>query len=703
MAAITYVIVVPTGDDVTLFQNWCREATSADFLGLIAAATVGPSDTAEIFANQSALIEARKNGVNKTVITIGHQLISSIPSLVNGPFVIVLALPQHVPEILQLSFADYMLKIVATTKNIRGALNLKNAADHYSPLIFDHAIYKLIKSMPSFSSLSSSFPKLRVRSNKVADCSFHGAGCTVANELVLFSLGFKASKSTYIIPTDVNNYYNAIADGAESILRATADYSNHSKEAVIYAPSISGVLYNTSSHFWNQILRDIKRPAHKDFIKNGLIKNPDYSGYSSPGEAVPEDHPYSDPMTATIVRERQRELKLTNYSIALLASHEAIPSIRLPNSVNLHAAQLKDIEATQLRSDAKSRQQLQLKFRALSDQLANAFGERIKHIVTTQLDSCKICSDAPLEWVYLDKLPLMISHEVSKIPMTPGNMLLQLSSSGGKLDVPFESLKDVLVIRSFGAGDKIGKMLELGVETFPIKNGTKVTFVDVATITEVVSALNNFSGAAVVFDCHGHHDGPAGAGWLKIGSEKLVSWDLHNQARVPPIVMLSACSTSAIGGSHASVANGFIRSGALSVIGTFLPVNAAISAAFVSRIIFRIDSFLSILKKSGVRIVTWRSFISSFLRMSYATDVLMYFLNNNSSFTKDDYFRIHIEVNLRINSFDQEWYAYLVDEVAKKIECSPDEVLSIIRNETPLVETMLYCQLGRPELVNIIL
>ncbi|MGY2361813.1 CHAT domain-containing protein [Pseudomonas azotoformans] len=703
MAVITYVIVVPTGDDVTFFQNWCRETTSGDFLGLIAAATVGPSDTAEIFSNQNTLIEARKNGVNKKVITIGHQLISSIPSLVDSPFAIILALPQHVTEILQLSFPDYMLKIVATTKDIKGALNLTCAADHYSPLIFDHAIYKLMKGMSSIDSSRHSFPKLRVRSNKVADCSFHGAGCTVANELVLFSLGFKASKSTYIVPTDINNYYNAIADGAESILRATADYSEHSKEAVLYAPSISGVLYNTSSHFWNQILRDIKRPAHKDFIKNGLIKNPDYSGYSSPGGTGPEDHPYNDPMTATIVRERQRELKVTNYSIALLASHEAIPSIRLPNSVNLHAAQLKDIEATQLRSDAKSRQQLQVKFKALSDQLADAFGARIKHLVATKLNCLKICSDAPLEWVFLDKLPLMISHEVSKIPMTPGNMLLQLASSGGELNVPFESLKDILVIRSFGSDDKIGKMLELGIEAFPIEKGTKVTFVDVTTVSEVISALNDFSGAAVVFDCHGNHDGPTGSGWLKVGSEKLVSWDLHNQARVPPIVMLSACSTSAIGGSHASVANGFVRSGALSVIGTFLPVNAAISAAFVSRIIFRIDSFLSILKKSGISIVTWRAFISSFLRMSYATDVLMYFLNNNPSFAKDDYVRIHIEVNLRINSFDQEWYEYLVGEVAKKIECSSDEVIFMIRNETPLVETMLYCQIGRPELVNIIL
>jgi hypothetical protein len=124
------------------------------------------------------------------------------------------------------------------------------------------------------------------------------------------------------------------------------------------APSISGFLYNTNSHFWNQILRDIKRPAHKDFIKNGLIKNPDYSGYISSTSTEELDHPYSDPITATIVRERQRELLLTNYSIALLASHDAIPSIRLPNSVNLHAAQLKDIESTQLRTDAKSRQQL---------------------------------------------------------------------------------------------------------------------------------------------------------------------------------------------------------------------------------------------------------------------------------------------------------------------------------------------------------
>jgi hypothetical protein len=228
---ITYVIVVPTGDDVTLFQGWCREATSGDFLGLIGAATVGPSDTAEIFANQSTLIGSRKDCVNKIVITIGHQLIPSIPSLINSPFVIILALPQHVAEVMQLTFADHILKVVATTKNIKGALNLANVADHLSPLIFDHAIYKLIRNMPSAKKSRVTLPSLRTRFDKVADCSFHGAGCTVANELVLLSLGFKAPKLTYIVPTDIKNYYNAIADGTQSILRATASYSQHSNEA----------------------------------------------------------------------------------------------------------------------------------------------------------------------------------------------------------------------------------------------------------------------------------------------------------------------------------------------------------------------------------------------------------------------------------------------------------------------------------------
>src|SRR5882762_1222185 len=36
-----------------------------------------------------------------------------------------------------------------------------------------------------------------------------------------------------------------------------------------------------------------------------------------------------------------------------------------------------------------------------------------------------VISDAPLEWLRIDGLPLMIRHEMSRICTTPGNLMLQ--------------------------------------------------------------------------------------------------------------------------------------------------------------------------------------------------------------------------------------------------------------------------------------
>jgi len=441
----------------------------------------------------------------------------------------------------------------------------------------------------------------------------------------------------------------------------------------------------------------------RDFIKNGLIRNPHYSGVTVDKDSIVEgENPLDEPAFAAILHERQSELFATNLFVATMAAAYCLPVVRLPNAINLHLPQLKDLELTIQRSDAKSQVQLQAKFKALSEQLKSEIGAKLSSLVVNKCQSVKICSDVPVEWTYLDKLPLMISHEVSKIPMTPGNLLGQFCMLGDGVVIEEAFLKDVLVIRSFQNHDKIKNMLQTAIGLFEVEPRLNVRFVDVANVQEVISALNEFAGAIVVFDCHGGHDGESKPGFLKIGRDKLDVWSLAGVARIPPIVLLSACSTSAIGGSHASPANGFLRCGALSVIGTFLPVDAIKSSAFVARIIFRLHSFLPALSSLGYEAITWRSFISGFLRMSYSTDVLKY-LQGRGFIDEKAYCDIHIVANKDINLSNPDWYENLLEGGANSSGKTVDELLELIKDENPLFETMLYCQLGRPELITIIL
>ncbi|MFK3973600.1 hypothetical protein ACI2KS_23050 [Pseudomonas sp. NPDC087358] len=703
MAEITYVLVVPTDEATTLFQGWSRAATSNDFLLLMGVVSVAPFDTGEVFINQQKLIELRCGGTRRNVVTIGSQLITEIPKLINSAFVVVLALPQDIDEIKKLKFSDSIHRLLVSTERAEGVINVTEYQSHITAQFLDYHIYRLMIEAKKIFAPKAKIPKMRAAFRKIARCTFYQAGCTVANELVLIGLGFRPSMHKYIDPRKVENYYDAVYESAQAVLAMTDEHKEHVDEAIIYSPAIYGALYDVNSHFWNQILREIKLPFHRNFIKNGLIKNPEYSGWTVNNANADTDHPSKDPMTSTITKERQRELRITNFTVGLLAGTESLPAIRLPNSVNLHLSKLKEIERIYNMDDKKSKLLLQVKFKALSDSLRSAFGSKLYYIIASRVLRCKICSDVPLEWVYLDKLPLMISHEVSKIPMTPGNMLLQLSTMGRFTTLKLDVLQNILIIRSFSKSDKLGLYLEAAIKLFPISTKSKISIVDVSSIEEVVAALNTFEGAIVIFDCHGNHGGIKDTGWLEIGTEKLISWELHGKAKIPPIVMLSACSTSAISGSHASVANGFLRCGALSVIGTFLPVDALSSSAFMARIIYRVDTFLPLLKGMGYDAITWRVCISQFLKMSYSTDVLDFFTNSEYGLTDKDNKKIHFEVNLRINSLDPAWYDYLINEVSQVLGVGDAELFTAVKEQHPLMETMFYCQLGRPELLNIIL
>lgn len=703
MTQISYVLVVPIEkDENTFFQGWQRGVASNDFIPLLASAALAPIDTAEIFLPQDDLISYRTRGAHKNIITIGSHLIDEIPKLVTGDFIIIITPSEFLDKITALDIPKQKSILVAAPNEAPGVINLAKISPPDLIYAFDKPIHDELIKISHRSGDQQAVPaQTRNKYTISANCPRYGSGATLANEILHISLGLKFTSHEIIKPDLLDNFYSAIKVGVESIIAATPE--KDTGEVIVYSPSIMGLYYNTNSNFWNQLFRKIKAPWVKDFVKNGLIKNPGYSGISiSPGTDNLES-PYDIPYVSEILRERQFELAATNYSIGLLATNECIPAIRLPNAVNLHQAKLKDLEFTHKRTDPKSLRQLQLKFKALSSEIKSNISDQLADLISANFDSCKICSDAPIEWVYLGDLPLMISHEVSKIPMTPGNMLLQFASLGAPTAIPARALQNVLVIRSFSNHDKIKKFLEVAIGCFPLENGTTVEFVDVTSISEVIAALNKFDGAIVIFDCHGDHGGIAQPGWLQIGKERLDSWDLHNKARVPPIVMLSACSTFSVGGSHASVANGFLRSGALSVIGTMLPVDAAKSSAFIARIMFRLDAFLPAVHKLGYNLISWRTLISLFFRMSYATDVLRHFMDMEHLITRDQYTKIHANTNHRINLFDSSWYEAMLEEVSEASGLPSPDLLFKIKDENPFLETMLYCQLGRPELLNIFL
>lgn len=694
MDEIHYFFVIPalTEEKFTTFQGFHPGLAEAESILLFHALCCAPNTPFEIFYTYEQLLESRRESSFKNATPISASHIDSVPDTHSECFCIFFCRPVDLDSVIRTcrKFKHPPLIVSLIDHDTYDVINLQNQTTPLSQVLDQYISIHLHKigQHPS--------KKTRTTYNLKAPFPIRSSGVTVAGELTHHALGFEFTESETLVASDPDSYIDAMLENADSIFNIinTQAYDGR-QEIVLYAPSVFTKYQDMSSIYWNQILRKVKLKWHRELIKNGIFKNRQYSGISV--EGADKNNPYHDPMAGLIIASRQKELFITNLCAAFIATSEFLPAIRLPNSVNLRSKQLKEIEQLSKKENPNSSQKFQQVFRKITEGLIGDIDKKLINHINTKSGACKILSDVPIEWLYFDKLPLMISHEVSKIPVTPGNMLMQLSFAGQRKYIHKDSLLNVLVIRSFRPSDPIKNYLQVATETFPFKHGLSVRIIDVETIEETISALNSYSGAIVIFDCHGDHDGPEGISWLAIGEEKLNTWDLYEKARIPPIVMLSACLTSPISGSHASVANGLLRSGALSVIGTFLPVEATPSAIFMARILFRIDSFLPALKILDFNAISWRSMISTFLKMSYTTDMLHYFRDDLSLINDIQYNEIHIQASEDINSLNPDWHENTLENLAKLTSLPPRYFIDQIKNNHPMMETMNYCQLGRPE------
>ncbi|MFP3443798.1 CHAT domain-containing protein [Pseudomonas sp. SIMBA_067] len=709
MASINYWLVVPHSDSTTLLQGFSSTIGESRFLKLLMLAAYLPHDTSELFLDHKTFLQQRSCHAGLHVATIGEQVLETLGEIVESGINVVMCLGEVLPKLKEIAFSDDVSLMIISDCCMEGVVNINTLPDVPPCNKLDAALYNsvcMLASRVGGDALSKKVPKLRLPYDNVSPMPFRASGVTIANEVVMASLGFAPERIASLEASNPESYLEAIVETAKYVVDVTNPERKLRQEAVVYVPAIYGPMYNINQHFWNQVLRKVKLAWHRDFIKKGLIRNIWFSNISienSYGNISEHDSPYNDPAVSIVLTQRQLELLITNFTVANLAAAESLPVIRLPNSVNLNFAKFKEIERIYQSRDERSDLLLQKRFRELNNDLKEHWSGAFGDFLSGEVDSLKICSDIPLEWVYLSNLPLMISHEVSKIPMTPGNLFLQSSMTGGPLYIPEGFLHEVLVIRSFEPNDPIRHFLQVGIELFKVQDKIKVTFVDVRTVQQVIDALNGFDKALVIFDCHGGHDGNNKAGWLKIGKEKLDTWTLAGKARVPPIALLSACSTSAIGGSHASVANGLLRSGARSVVGTFLPVDARDSSVFMARLLYRIHSFLPVLKGLKSNAISWRTFMTGLFRMSFTTDVLKMFRDENSIISEEQYMTLHRQANMDINRLDEEWYGKLLTSASQCSGLPPEELSRLVTEGKPLLETMLYCQVGRPELIVILI
>ncbi len=112
----------------------------------------------------------------------------------------------------------------------------------------------------------------------------------------------------------------------------------------------------------------------------------------------------------------------------------------------------------------------------------------------------RIVADAHLEWLDLDGLPLCIRKNVSRLPVTPGNLFISEIGPANRIMLTPEELSRVLVISALKRTDPISKMFEIAFETFSKewKDQLKIEWVEVTNEDQFIEAINNFTGSLAV-------------------------------------------------------------------------------------------------------------------------------------------------------------------------------------------------------------
>lgn len=416
------------------------------------------------------------------------------------------------------------------------------------------------------------------------------------------------------------------------------------------------------------------------------------------GRTIEELKAGAAPVGNPIMQIRQMEIHLGTEAVSCLAASEIGAVIRLPNRMNRTMGIVRGF-AQHYRADRPQLLKRAELFRSVQGAIAAGFPEAFLEVLDRSSDGVRVIADAHIEWLDVRGIPLGLRYNVSRIPVTPGNLFIESLGIKEPLLVTPEAFSDVLVISGLEETDAIAKQFNVAFDHFGKLWHDKINlkFIRVKSREEMVDAINAFQGMLMVFDGHGSHrkDGP---GVLWLGDEAVNVWDLRSEiTRPPPIVLLSACDTHAADRNHATVANGFLMLGTRSVISSVFPLHATHAAIFAARLLYRVAEFVPAAVKMFGRSITWLEVVSGMLRRQALTDILHH-LEEKALLPDGWSIEATSELQMLVDVSSPDPFANVQAEMAKWGVPNDDlerEIHSALANSS----TISYLHLGRPETI----
>ncbi|MCI3131944.1 CHAT domain-containing protein [Phenylobacterium aquaticum] len=545
------------------------------------------------------------------------------------------------------------------------------------------------------------------------DYEVGGHGSITPNLAALLNFGFDPPGSEPFKKIgDLDAYVDQIALTTASVLAArqeagetVAEESFPRRPALnLFAPAMYPGMGDIA------LKPDVTREMRRDFqlVKSILERQTGYSFEMSTQAQVkalmgrerdPDKPDEFKPDPHFLVRLRQYEVGLTVEAMAALCGSELSAAIRLPNDINRTLGAVRQF-ANHYRSNARSPLRTAEAFGNVQNRLAAAVPAKLRALIAESKGDIRIVSDAHLEWLDIEGLPLCVRRNLSRIPVTPGNMFIAQMTPPPIIRLTPEDFSKILIISALDPTEDrdIRGMFDIAFTVFgeQWRGKLEVEFVDIGSEEELIAALNSFEGAMLIFDGHGSHERGQPA-QLHLGKNSIDIWSLHGKVRIPPIVVLSACDTHAADRNHATTANGFLSLGARTVLSSVLPLDARLAAIFAARLVYRVADFIPAAVGMYRRALTWTEIVCGLIRMQLLSEFI-HAVEHKNIIDRDQAHAVLLEGTQAINGLAPDPWSNVVRAL---MDLGLDEALVMreLRLATANSSAISYINVGRPETI----
>jgi len=405
-------------------------------------------------------------------------------------------------------------------------------------------------------------------------------------------------------------------DVLEEYFLNVSDYFFEKFDEIIYRTDLVFVLPMVNKTSVDLLNREFQLRLSKPILRQIY----DFSGYYGTGDGKVIE------MMLLIISDRALENAILDSLSLNFTLDTKSPYVRLPNLPSKDIAlwyshMFKNIMRN---SDLSEIGKFNNNFHKISEKLKLSLDDGFIDIIVKHGKHIKFITDAPIEWVKYKDTPLGLIKSISRLPIIPGNTLVNSAKHNLKTKITKANVS-FLVINSLNVSDELynnGKKLgELLKDYFP---NHCVNYYEVTNKTDFIRTMNENPSTFFIYYGHGSmpeisRNQPDQIGKLHIGDDEIDMIELENTLKVVPIItILGACQTQVLDSHYLNIGNMFIGLGSQSVIATYFPVDGFYTFSLIESMFRHLKNYFE--GEVPKYIKNWSDIILQARRTHYITE-----------------------------------------------------------------------------------